>query len=79
MIKEVNTKFCVDGTDSDHSILSQQSTSIVDYNDMYRSNLSLISYLKNIIRKFNNQHMSSFFSYWVAALQVENDEMAKHL
>ncbi|CAK2412044.1 hypothetical protein VCRA2113O415_1540001 [Vibrio crassostreae] len=59
--------------------MSQPPALIVSYNDMYQSNLSLISYLKNTIRKFNNQHMSAFFSYWVAALQVENDEIAKHL
>jgi hypothetical protein len=79
LINEVNTKFCINNEVNDNNILSQPPALIVSYNDMYQSNLSLISYLKNTIRKFNNQHMSTFFSYWVAALQVENDEIAKHL
>lgn len=52
---------------------------ISNYIDMHQRNIDLISYLKSTIKQFNNHQLAAFFSYWVAALQVENDEMAKHL
>jgi hypothetical protein len=52
---------------------------INNYSDMYKSNLLLITFLKQNIKKFRSPSVASLLSYWVAGLQVENDEMAKYI
>ncbi|ELZ1261973.1 hypothetical protein SPN99_004215 [Vibrio fluvialis] len=79
MINEIKIKVLDLKTENNHSMQESQSVVISSYDEMYQSNRQLITYLKSAIGTFNNQKLSLFFSYWVAALQVENDEMAKHL
>ena len=80
MIDEIIRTFNIKETNINSThVIEEAPPVILNYNDMYTSNLNLIGFLKNTIKTFNNQHMSSFLSYWVAALQVENDEIAKHL
>ncbi|WP_172564411.1 hypothetical protein [Vibrio navarrensis] len=79
MINEIKIKVLDLKTENNHSMQESPSVVISSYDEMYQSNRQLITYLKSAIGTFNNQKLSSFFSYWVAALQVENDEMAKHL
>lgn len=78
MINKVSTKF-----DRQTDLQRQQGEChypvISNYTDMYQRNIALISYLKSTIKQFDSHQLAAFFSYWVAALQVENDEMAKHL
>ncbi|UTT87292.1 hypothetical protein LZI70_19925 (plasmid) [Vibrio pelagius] len=79
MINEIKLKISDLNPEIDSSARKYQPIVISNYDEMYQSNRQLITYLKNAIGTFNNPKLSSFFSYWVAALQVENDEMAKHL
>ena len=80
MIDEIIRTFNIKETNINSTPMIEEARPVIlNYNDMYTSNLNLITFLKNTIKTFNNQHMSSFLSYWVAALQVENDEIAKHL
>lgn len=79
MINEIKLKISDLNPEIDSSTRKYQPIVISNYDEMYQSNRQLITYLKNAIGTFNNPKLSSFFSYWVAALQVENDEMAKHL
>lgn len=50
-----------------------------NYHDMYKNNVELILFLKVSMKKLNNKSLSAFLSYWVAALQIENDEISKYL
>jgi hypothetical protein len=77
MINEMSKIFNIDQSKSIN--LEQENVIIDNYGDMHESNLQLIMVLKETMRKFNNREVSAFLSYWVAALQVENDELAKHL
>ncbi|MCL1067518.1 hypothetical protein L2735_11985 [Shewanella olleyana] len=79
MINEVNRKFNIEEPIQNHLNVAQPLATISNYHEMYHSNVKLIAFLKSTIRQFNNCHMASFLSYWVAALQLENDEMEKHL
>lgn len=76
MINEISDRF-IDSVsvDTEDKIFIQ----INSYSDMYRSNLLLISFLKKSIKKFHSPSITALLSYWVAGLQVENDEMAKHV
>ncbi|WP_253817102.1 hypothetical protein [Vibrio coralliilyticus] len=79
MINEIKLKVPNFQSETNHSMQESQLVLMSNYDEMYQSNRQLITYLKSVIGTFNNQKLSSFFSYWVAALQVENDEMAKNL
>lgn len=54
-------------------------TPFASHEVMYQANLSLVTFLKHKLAAIENDDIRSFLSYWVAALQMENDEMAKYL
>lgn len=62
-----------------HTIHPLYHEKINSFNDMYQSNLNLIHFLKSSLRHFSNKKIVALLSYWVAGLQMENDEMAKHI
>jgi len=62
-----------------HAVHTPYPEEITNFNDMYQSNLHLIHFLKDSIKHFNNATIVGLLSYWIAGLQVENDEMAKYI
>lgn len=42
-------------------------------------NAQLLNELKQLLRELDDANLTALISYWVAALQVENDELEKHL
>ncbi|MEO9654230.1 hypothetical protein [Marinomonas sp.] len=55
------------------------SDKIKNYSSMYAYNSRLISFIKSKIKQNLDIKVITLLSYWVAALQIENDEMAKYL
>lgn len=49
------------------------------HDEMFQANRALITFLKRRLSAIDNNDVCSFLSYWVAALQMENDEMANYL
>ncbi|CAE6879308.1 hypothetical protein ACN5SO_001119 [Vibrio parahaemolyticus] len=50
-----------------------------NYKEMHFMNAQLLSELKQLLRELDDANLTALISYWVAALQVENDELEKHL
>ncbi|MCA2447914.1 hypothetical protein LAZ54_26580, partial [Vibrio alginolyticus] len=50
-----------------------------NYKKMLFMNAQLLSELKQLLRELDDANLTALISYWVAALQVENDELEKHL
>ena len=49
------------------------------FEDMYLANERLLANIKFKFKAILNERLSSVLSYWLAALQVEHDDLAKHL
>ncbi|KIT55207.1 hypothetical protein H334_20375 [Vibrio parahaemolyticus 901128] len=50
-----------------------------NYKEMHFMNAQLLIELKQLLRELDDANLTALISYWVAALQVENDELEKHL
>lgn len=50
-----------------------------NYKEMHFMNTQLLSELKQLIKDLDDANLAALISYWVAALQVENDELEKYL
>lgn len=50
-----------------------------DYNEMHAMNKSMLKDIKSLIKTTGDTNLTALVSYWLAALQIENDEMHKHL
>lgn len=54
-------------------------TLLDDYSAMHGLNTRMLRELKQCLRSLDNTHLAAALSYWVAALQVENDELGKYI
>ncbi|MFH0240367.1 hypothetical protein [Vibrio alginolyticus] len=50
-----------------------------NYKEMHFMNKLLLDDLKALLRAIDDTNLTALVSYWLAALQVENDEIEKHL
>lgn len=57
----------------------QTGRTFASHQEMFQANCKLINFLKRRLSAIDNHDICSFLSYWVAALQMENDEMACYL
>lgn len=57
----------------------QRLASFADYTEMHAMNKRLLDEVKSLLKTIDDTHLTALVSYWLAALQVENDEMQKHL
>lgn len=53
--------------------------SFENYAEMLRANTELVKYLTKRTAAITDEAASSILSYWVAAMQIENDELARGL
>jgi hypothetical protein len=68
--------------DNDESIKEasdKQKVNFKTYPEMYENNIRLIEFLKLKIKEIKHEEVCTLLSYWVAALQMENDDMKKYL
>ncbi|SJN59210.1 hypothetical protein RND59_00205 [Vibrio ruber] len=52
---------------------------ISHYQEMHFMNAQLLRELKQLLRELDDANLAMLLSYWIAALQVENDELEKYL
>ncbi len=57
----------------------QRLASFADYTEMHAMNKRLLDEVKSLLKTIDDTHLTALVSYWLAALQVENDELQKHL
>lgn len=52
---------------------------VKSYQDFFAKNCELLTQLKGLIRQIDFPEFKVQVSYWIAALQMENDEIRKHI
>ncbi|WP_257145776.1 hypothetical protein [Vibrio sp. ES.051] len=50
-----------------------------NYKEMHFMNKQLLNNLKTLLKAIDDANLTALVSYWLAALQVENDELEKQL
>ncbi|MGO1297616.1 MAG: hypothetical protein ACTMIA_09950 [Vibrio sp.] len=50
-----------------------------DYQEMHAMNKWMLNDVKLLLKTIDDTNLTALVSYWLAALQIENDEMQKHL
>ncbi|WP_038180855.1 hypothetical protein [Vibrio rhizosphaerae] len=50
-----------------------------NYQEMHFMNAQLLRELKQRLRELDDTNLATLLSYWIAALQVESDELEKYL
>lgn len=58
---------------------SKDDQSFDDYQHMYHANTQLIIALRTHLREITDRSLTLQISYWVAAMQMENDEIEKQI
>lgn len=61
------------------SVAGTHACAFESYGQMQQENTYLIKYLIRRMGRIENTAACSILSYWVAAMQIENDEIARHL